>query len=575
MPVEDRYRMAVDRLTRRFIYDEDRLFPDVITRELASTKGSSGFSALESEGRLIESLESLLRGIEAHERANVLFYGAWQASLIRQDARAGHVPMPPERLSRADVAREFSAFRFKDELLRAELSALQWYQKLLDILETLPSRAIRITDNISIDVTDIETLIVDVQTRAVERMEDDVRRKQHLAALDAQYAEIIDRIEEDGHGKRSEIEEIYLLRRLIHAADTGHLASVGHGAPRDDLRADRGSVDVVVTAAGDVIELQMKTYKRGVSHVTRAKQEEREAHARQKLSGSQTHLAVLEQELVHEAYGASLRQRGGAMATKADKYAAFEPFIDGLSPKERQKLLFLAGLTEEDLVRERQEFDRRQDARRDFEAELERKRAEERSREAAIEAKKRAEEAHAAAELERKRATEAKRQREIQEASLARDQARAEAARAKQAEVEANLKSAQQRDIERKEEEARQKALEEKKEKARLAREAKKAETPDWPPKSLAGIVNAVVLKRIGLLPESWQNDVKTLMAAKAEFYELFADAKSGKVLGEKSKPNRMFAQAFPEKGSLSNPTGEDFARWRELGLTKKDSLVA
>lgn len=567
--------MVVDRLTKRFIYDEDRLFPDVITRELASARGLSGFSALESEGRRIESLESLLRGIEAHERANLIWHGAWQAALVRQDARDGHAPKAPERLSRADVAREFSAFRFKDELLRAELAALQWYQKLLDTLENTPTCAIRITDNISIDMTDVEALIIDVQTRVVERMEDDERRKEHLSALDAQYAEIISRIDEDGHGKRSEIEEIYLLRRLIHAADTGHLASVGHGAPRDDLRADRGSVDVVVTAAGDVIELQMKTYRRGVSHVARAKQEEREAYARQRLAGSRTHLAVLEQELVHEAYAASLRQRKGAMSTKADKFAAFEPFIDGLSPKERHKLLSLAGLTETDLAREREEFDRRQDARRDFEEELERKRAEERSREAVAEAKKRAEEARRAAELEEKRAAEAKRQREIQEASLARDQARAEAARVKQAEVEANLRSAQRRDIERKEEEARQKALEEKKEKARLAREAKKAEMPDWPPKSLAGIVNAVVLKRIGLLPESWQNDVKTLMAAKAYFYELFADAKSGKVLGEKSKPNKMFAQAFPEKGSLSNPTGEDFARWRELGLTKKDSLVA
>ena len=70
-------------------------------------------------------------------------------------------------------------------------------------------------------------------------------------------------------------------------------------------------------------------------------------------------------------------------------------------------------------------------------------------------------------------------------------------------------------------------------------------------PTALAGI-RTLSSSSDRLLPESWQNDVKTLMAAKAYFYELFADAKSGKRPRRKSKPNKMFAQAFPEKGSLS-----------------------
>ena len=71
----------------------------------------------------------------------------------------------------------------------------------------------RITDNISIDMTDVEALIIDVQTRVVERMEDDRTSQGAFVRFGRAVCRIISRIDEDGHGKRSEIEEIYLLRR--------------------------------------------------------------------------------------------------------------------------------------------------------------------------------------------------------------------------------------------------------------------------------------------------------------------------------------------------------------------------
>ena len=68
---------------------------------------------------------------------------------------------------------------------------------------------------------------------------------------------------------------------------------------------------MVVTAAGDVIELQMKTYRRGVSHVARAKQGGAGGLCPAALAGSNPPRGA-RTELVHEAYAASLRQRKGA-----------------------------------------------------------------------------------------------------------------------------------------------------------------------------------------------------------------------------------------------------------------------
>ena len=361
------YARAVNALARRFIYDEGRLDRAAIERAIAAARKEPGFDATERKQHGLESLLHLLNGIESHERANTYFCGAWQAAIIRQEATNPDDPKPPEALTREEIGREFDAFRFNGQLRGAESEALTHYGRLL---ETNPDPVIPVSQNIRINRPDIGILINDLRVREAERIPDDAERTAALRALDVELAKTIERIPDEDWGKRFEIEEIYLLRRLIHAADMGHLASVNHGTPREDLRQDHGSVDITMTAAGDVLKFQLKTFKRGVQRETRAKQEDVYERARGKLEGSGTRLAALRTESVQETYEASLRQTANARTSRADKYAALEPLVDVLDRSQRHRLLVVLGLTEQDLATEKEAFEERVAARKEFEREM-------------------------------------------------------------------------------------------------------------------------------------------------------------------------------------------------------------
>ena len=352
------------------------------------------------------------------------------------------------------------------------------------------------------------------------------------------------------------MEEIYLLRRLIHTNDTGHLASINHGTPRQDLRPDQGSVDIDVTAAGDAFPFQLKTFKYGVSTDARARQNRIIDEALHRLEGSGTHLVVLEAESVKDAFERSVRQ-GMRPTSRADKYATFQPLCDVLETGSYHRLLSVLGLTEADLEQEKAEFNRLTDERRKQEQRLDERRSAERQREEANETARREHLKRQELARERERLEEEERQAKIEalhQAARAGSQKERDEAAAAKAARERERQEQFHRDAEaRATEAARQAALEARRAKAK----ERKKEGPKWPPKKMVGLVNVLLLKSLGILSEDWRGDFDTLRSAKESFYTLFAKTKRGKLADETDPPNDLFRELFSSKADLASPSIE------------------
>ncbi|HVM90935.1 MAG TPA: hypothetical protein VMU11_03510 [Verrucomicrobiae bacterium] len=510
-----KYERVANQLARRFIYDEEELDPIAIERAIERARSDRDIASEERMHGELETLFDLLKGMAAHERANELYLGAWQAALIRQKATAANKPKPPEHLTRHEVAQEFEAFDFKKTLLYQERESLTSYRRLL---ERNPQASIRLSERISIDHTDVEALVIDLRVREAERLEDEAERKRRLAELDRELSVLITRLPPEQAGKRLELEELYLLRRLIHGADTGHLVSANHGTPREDLRPDRGSVDLMVTAAGDVLEFQMKTFKTATHQEAKAIQAEALERAQRKLAGSSTRLVVLEQEAVHETYEAALRQ-GEVRHSRSDKYAALEPLVESLRIKERERLLALFGLTEEDLTQERAEFERRQAGRREHEEEMRRKREEEERRFAEAAERQAAKQREGLeAERERQARIDADKEKKLRE-SMERMEREREASERKLREIE-ERQQASQTAARKAQEEAKQKAA---KAEAKAAKEGEKK----WAEAKLAELGKPDSLIGLGLLAKEERNVPAAILAAKKLLAARYPNAKA------------------------------------------------
>jgi hypothetical protein len=558
------YADVTGKLAKRIVYGEKGLDIAEVERDLRIAMRIPKLEAVEREHHELEALLHLLKGIEAHEQANRIHGGAWQAELLEQRGQGeGHRFQPPETLTRTQVAKEFDAFELKDRLTKAELDALTHYESLL---AAAGDEAIRLTANVSIQRTDIEVLINDIQVRIIEREPEEEKRKMGLRSLDRSLAEIVSRIPDAEWGKRYEMEEIYLLRRLIHAADTGHLASVSHGTPREDLNPERESVDVIVTAAGTVFGYQFKTLKSGVSWKTREHQVKIFAEAKERLEGTSTRLVALETEAIEKTFERSLRQPDIAQTSRADKYEALEPITEDLDKRERKCLLSLLGLTEQDLIAEQKLSGHRQEQRRQFEEEIRLKKEADQQKfdEAAalVEAQRLEQET-----IERERLDAiAKKKREADELAAQARFAAAELARGKQIQTEMHLLEAREREAELRRQREQLALDEQKKAERREAREAAKRNAPGWPPKNLVGISSSDLFMKMGLLPEDWKNDAPQLLAAKKRFFHLFAKTKRGEPTAtDKSRPSDLFATAFPTMHSIKSPTDADIRRWREI----------
>ncbi len=571
---EDLYDETLNRLARGVIYNEEKLDAVTLERRIRDAMRIPKFEQIEQVIHGFESCLYLLKGIEAHERANAFQNDDWQAALAREGGA-------PETLTRGDVADTFDHFRFKGNLVSAESAALEHYQRLLGLGG---NTEIRLDEKISIERSDIEVLVNDLRTRMTERNPDDEERRGALEALDRELAEIADGIPDDQRGKRFEIEEMYLLRRLTHAADTGHLASIGHGTPREDLRRDRGSVDITVTAAGDVIPLQVKTFKRKVSRETREKQNKIIEEARRRLEGSPTHLVVLWAEDVQDAYDRALRHPAHERTSLEDKYAALQPITDSLDEDERHRLLALTGLTEKDFKAERADFERKQAEIQEVFAKSKSRKEEEDRRIADVEEQRRREEEDRIAKAQAKLDEDRRRHEEARAAADEEHQKRAKAAQEKIIPVATLMEKTAEAERLKAEQEARE-AEEERKRKRKEEIGAKRKATIErkkmeeakvWKPKSLVGLCNVTVLKNLGLLQADWSGDVPAYSAAKKRFFRLFAALKKGETEGsEFSKPNAYFSEVFPSEEILRSPSADDIDRWRSMGIGSRMDVAA
>lgn len=568
---ETEYAQTLNQFARDFIYND--VPADAIEQRIDDARHDPKIAEIEQERHELGSLLHLVKGIELHERANLYHGGAWQGALIRQPAHQERDPKPSETLTREEVADEFAAFPFREQITEAERQAIAHYEALLK-LNADPK--IELSRNVSLQRADIEVLLNDLRNRLAERVSDDGERKVKLEELDRGLKTIIDGLTNEERGKQLELEEIYLLRRLIHTADTGHLVSVSHGTPREDLRSDRGSIDIQVTAAGDRIGFQIKTFRRDVNEAAWKRQTDTLARTKRHLHGSSTNLVILDPRSVQTAFESAVRRSATESVNRSQTYEVLRPLMESLEDankkstkgtlaSERHRLLALLGLTEEDLSVEQQAFREKEEHARQLGEEY---RARERERaQVAEESEARQKQEAELAEQERLAAI----QRRIQEQEEAARMA-FEKLQATQKAVEENIVSRRGRKAEDREalrtvaekrhaaEEAeRLKAEQREKEKARKTEREK-----GWPPPSLVGFVTRETLQRFGFLPKEWKNDPQELMGAKKRFIQLFVKPRGKKSPAETDKPSPFFAELFPTRQSFEQPGENDLERIRD-----------
>lgn len=332
-------------VARELVFGSGDLTSDEVSQVFTRTRLKADADLSDQE---LDNAQEAFLGIAAHEAAEQAFE-AFNAELTKyQD---------PENLTRVEVKKIFEQSRYGKMLQKHEQVAIGHFSNLLEKDGDFSAAT---SENTGFDAIDIKTYLIDLQNRVTERLEDPEERKAKLEELDAELAALIKAVPEDSWGKKLELQEIYLLRRLIHRADTGHLAHVSHGTLRQDLRADMGSVDMRLAVAGDLFDFQLKTFKSGVSDEARARQYDVIKRSKHRAEDSGTHFVMLETDRVQVAYDRSQRQKTSEKQTVGDKFAALQPLTNDLTIRERARTLQLFGLNEETLAKEQAEFDEQQ-----------------------------------------------------------------------------------------------------------------------------------------------------------------------------------------------------------------------
>lgn len=497
------------------------------------------------EGVPDEALERVLtftEGLEAHEEANTLFLDEWRGEVEKAEA--------PERLTHEEVAARFAAWPKQAELLAAESQALAQYEALLadETDWTLP-----VTDRIALTRWDVAAIVNDLQVRAAERIADADARGEQLDALDETLAQMVDAMpESEGVGKKLELEELYLLRRLIHAADTGHVMSVEHATPREDLDRHK-AIDLHVSVAGRAVPVQVKTLKSDVHVEGRWRQAALMAHTEARFAGKETSVVRLEREAVEQAYRKA-RRAPAHVPHRTDTFTALQPLVNALPARMRNNVFPLTGTTEAVFAEERMQFEARQAEMRALQASYflkEEARAQAAAREAAQE-----EAAQEEAALQAKRDAIAQHEAAQAADADARIRERADAdfrkRRAAEQHAEESLRRAEEERVLaalRAEEEAARAAQEEARRQKRKEKEAL-----GWPPKTFAGMLTPPLLQGLGLLSTDWRNDPQALLGAKKAFLQLFAKPKKGKNPVDTDAPNAFFKSVFPQAHDMASP---------------------
>lgn len=505
------YERVINDLARQFIYNTGELKPSEIERTIDLAISRPGVSTLEEERGDLLALKELLQGISEHESTNTRLK-LWLPTIAREKN--------PETLTREQVMKKFETFEHRRSLEHAEQQAMEHYREWL---ASGSEPTLKLSENITLDRTDIEVLVIDLQVGVAERVLDTEERKNKLEALDRELVTIIERMPRGQAGKKYELEEICLLRRLIHNADTGHIASVRHGTPREDLRKDLASIDMVLTSAGRQINFQMKTHNPDARLESREVQYQSIKRAQKNAEGTETNVVILNTKAIENTYQNSLRQSDGRVPHSVrDKYAALQPIVGVIqqrSTQEQTKFLEPLGFKAADLAREEEAFEKGQMEMTKHGEEWKKKREEEQLRNAEIEraylATKRAEEDR---EIERNQRILNDQLRQAQ-ASADKRAADVAAAARKQAVQQAALAAATQA------KETEKKTLE----KATLKQEKRKAEEAGkkWAKTKLDQLSKPDALIVQGLLAKEDRNTASAILSAKKRLEVLYPNVKS------------------------------------------------
>lgn len=517
-----------DRFVASFIYTNETL-------EQAETRFHMTAVASTREP-LDEAALTLCQAIDTHEEANTLYRGTWQAVLQRKQ-----LEQSTKLLSSEQVEEVFRSYRFNRDLETAERRAMELYRDTLAYLNKGP---FHIRPTISISKTDIEALVNDLANRRIARHGNAFDKAMRFRELDQQLERIIGNVSPEDDGKRSELQEIYLLRRLIHAADASHIIHIEHGMIREDLRPDYGSADIVLTIAGSVFRLQVKNLRQKAGYEGCAVQYDVLRRAKEKINGGDTLLVELERDTIAHEYEKSRKERPNSL-TRLGKRAALEPLFDALPSEERAILLHALRMTEKDLAPERETveargaalmaarktigFDRKE---REDALALQQKNA----RQAAEDAR-RAEEDAERARRDAIKAHEAKLAEAGRQAAIQAEMERLRAREAKIAEIEArsrkNGNGGQPKPP--------------RKTPASNTHTAKE-QNEYWQQGPIMKIAIPRHLIRLGFLEENWMasGGIEALNKAKQAFVERFAKAKKGKPPTLNDPANEAFKTLFP-----------------------------
>lgn len=326
----------VHELSRELIYNEQILTPETVQKHF---EGHRTRPEIDPFSTILGAGEHGLTAIAEHELLERDF-GAFLFAMRRQ----GNT----QALPREKYVEVFEHSKQPELVKQREQRTIDGYKKAASLLQT---DVIRPSTNTTIQAIDFLSSANDIENRVAERELEPEKRKTLHKQLDKELSSLIDSLPEEEWGKRLELQELYILRRAIHAEDVGHIVTITHGTIREDLRPDMGSVDLRLTIGDHIYQFQIKTLKAGVSRQTRENQREVIRKADERLEGPGTQLLVLTQEQVQDAYDRAVRQ-GLERNTKHDKRKTFEPLFSKLPKGDYQAILQLLKLTDEDITEE-------------------------------------------------------------------------------------------------------------------------------------------------------------------------------------------------------------------------------
>lgn len=552
----ERYHRFTDHLANKAIYGEftanrthRKFSPQEIFAEIEEKiEADPEIAAIEKERHELQALIDMVQATDAHEAAD-LFYREWQRSLSTQDAliKSGERAVPPTKLTRAQAAKLFDGFSARTNLLAYEKLALKHYRRCLELC---PDFEVQPGHNVVVLGKDLHVLILDLETRQAERLENTIERDGALREFDERYNALISSFGDDG--KRFELQLIYVLRRLIHAVGTGHLCSVTHGTLREDLDTTK-QVDIRLSAAGRSYTFQIKVQGDvGADYERKMRQYQTWDKALHYTRNSQTEIVRLGLRDIITAFESARRQANDRLSF-TDKLTALDDLLNMIGEEDSRHLLTVLGITEEALLEERRQTRAAEESIRQRQEEIRKVEAAGKARALELElelereaAENKAAEAKAAAdriEAARKAAEEKKRLEEEQR--LAAQARLEEEARRFQEGIVAEAAAREKARIERKAAEAAEKKQAESNE--------KRAETIANR-LSLKGIKWPAVLATLGLFPKDWNGrDPDPLNRGKAEFVRLFVANKATALVTAQMTPSPLFSKLFPNVTDLEN----------------------